>query len=64
MKNLIIRIFCISVLTILSCTQKPNYRQPNIDLSSVERDFKKWWTYQNSNILLSSDFIPIDVNSN
>jgi thiol-disulfide isomerase/thioredoxin len=64
MKNLIIRIFFISVFTILSCTQKPNYGQPNIDLSSVERDFKKWWSYQNSNILLSSDFIPIDVNSN
>jgi thiol-disulfide isomerase/thioredoxin len=64
MKNLVTLILIISLFTILSCTQKPDYGQPNIDFNSLEKDFNKWWSYHNNNILLSSDFIPLDEHSN
>jgi len=64
MKNLVVLIFLTSSLTILSCTQKHDYGRPSTDLASLERDFKKWWTYQSNNIILSSEFVPVDVNSN
>jgi thiol-disulfide isomerase/thioredoxin len=64
MKNFHIRILFVLLFTIISCTHKPDYGQPNIDPGSLETDFKKWWSYQYNNIILSSDFIPIDENSN
>lgn len=64
MKNFVIRILFILLLTIISCTQKPDYGLPDIDPASLEMDFMKWWSYHNNNILLSSDFIPLDEHSN
>jgi thiol-disulfide isomerase/thioredoxin len=64
MKNIVIIILSLFVLTILSCSQKTDYGQPSIDINNLENDFNRWWSYQNTNISLSSEFIPIDVNSN
>lgn len=37
---------------------------PNTDLSTLKTDFMQWWTYHSKNIILSSNFIPFNENSN
>jgi thiol-disulfide isomerase/thioredoxin len=64
MNNLWVKFLFIFILTTISCNQKSDYGQPDTELTSLETDFNKWWQYHNSNIELSSDFIPIDEFSN
>ena len=53
------------LLTLLiSCTEKTEFGKPNIDVQNISSDFSKWWKYQYDDIVLSSNFIPIDDSSN
>ena len=54
------------ILVSFSCSKKQEKSenvQPEIDLKSLETDFITWWTYHSKNIILSSDFTPVDQNS-
>jgi len=53
-----------SLITVVSCAQKAEYGQPDVNVESLKKDFMKWWTYYNNQINLSSDFIAIDTLSN
>jgi hypothetical protein len=53
---LIITIFCFSGII---CSH-----QIITDVSDLEKYFQKWWSYHNSNIFLSPNFIAIDNSSN
>jgi thiol-disulfide isomerase/thioredoxin len=63
MRNYILLTFLFAILALGSCSEKPKFGQPNVDFKAVEKDFLKWWTYHNNNIVLSSDFIAIDNSS-
>ena len=64
MKKYILLAFSVVLMSILSCSRKPNYGQPNVDFESIQKSQSKWWIYHNKNIVLSSNFIPLDHSSN
>lgn len=64
MKKPMFLILFLSVFAIVSCSEKPDAGQPNINVGMLQKDFMKWWTYYNESINLSSDFIAIDNSSN
>jgi peroxiredoxin len=63
MRNYLLLTFLFVVLALGSCSEKSKFGQPNVDFKTIEKDFIKWWTYHNNNIVLSSDFIAIDNSS-
>lgn len=62
MKKYTITLF-ISILVMVSCSEKTDYGQPNVDSENIQKDYMEWWTYYNDNIILSSNFIAIDNSS-
>jgi len=60
MKKHILLSFSISILVIVSCSEKTDYGKPNVDSENIQNDYMKWWTYHSDNIILSSDFIAIN----
>jgi len=64
MKKPMLLIIFLSVLAIVSCSEKPDVGQPNVNVGILLKDFMKWWIYYNESINLSSDFIAIDNSSN
>lgn len=63
MKKHILLTLSISILLMVSCSEKIDYGQPNVDSENIQKDYMKWWTYHSDNIILSSDFIGIDNSS-
>jgi len=63
MKSVRIFLSVFSVLVFLSCHKNSDYGIPEIDSSIIQKDFMNWWEYYSANIILSSDFIPLDENS-
>jgi peroxiredoxin len=57
------KLFLLVFLTIASCNTTPQYGIPEVDPIQIQNDFMKWWTYNRNNIILSSDFKPLDENS-
>lgn len=68
------QIFTILLLLIFvsSCKEKSektqlseqvNNLEPKINLTELETDFMKWWTYQSNNIILSSNFTGLNEKS-
>lgn len=64
MKKIILLILVITIVSIIACSKKTDYGQPNANFENLEKDFITWWTYHNNNIILSSNFITIDNLSN
>lgn len=64
MKKLILLTFSIAILSMIACSKKTDYGQPNANFKNLEKDFIAWWTYHKKNIKLSSNFIAIDNFSN
>ena len=64
MKYYILLALFVVLMSILSCSKKTNYGQPNVDFESIKKSQSLWWTYQNKNIVLSSNFIALDNLSN
>jgi len=64
MKKSILLALFIVLMAILSCSRKPNYGSPNVDVESIKKSQSLWWTYHNKNIVLSSNFIALDNLSN
>ena len=60
MKKIIIITIAITIISIIACSKKTDYGQPNVNFKNLEKDFISWWTYHNNNIILSSNFIGID----
>lgn len=58
MKKLILSLF----LILASCNRGPQYEIPKANPTIIQKDFKKWWTYNCNTIILSSDFKPLDEN--
>ena len=62
MKNKLLISF-ISFLVFVSCTNNTNKTRalnPEVDLAVLTSDYNKWWSYQYHEIILSSDFIPLN----
>lgn len=64
MKKNILTTLLILISIMISCLEKIDYDQPNIDIKSLERNYMKWWTYHNNNISLSSNFKAFDNSLN
>jgi len=64
MKGSILFLLLISLVVIVSCTDKPKNEQPDVNVENLQKDFMKWWSYYNMQINLSLDFTAIDNSSN
>ena len=64
MKGNILFLLMISLVVIVSCTEKPKNEQPDVNVENLQKDFMKWWGYYNGQINLSLDFTAIDNLSN
>jgi len=64
MKKVVLLAFSFAILSMMACSKKTDYGQPNANFKNLERDFIAWWTYHENNIILSSNFIAIDNLSN
>jgi len=64
MKKIILLTLAVAIISIIACSKKTDYGQPNVNFKNVEKDFITWWTYHENNIRLSSNFIAIDNLSN
>jgi len=60
MKKIILLTLAIAIISIMACSKKTDYGQPNVNFKNLEKDFISWWTYHKNNIMLSSNFIAID----
>jgi peroxiredoxin len=58
-RNLLL-ILAFATISIIACSEKTEYGQPNANFKNLEKDFITWWNYHNNNIVLSSNFIAID----
>lgn len=63
MKKLTILTILITLLISCSSIEKSPFGEPNIDIKTINTDFSLWWKYHSDNIVLSSNFIPIDDSS-
>jgi len=64
MKKYTLFLLFVVLIATISCSRKPNYGSPNVDFESIEKSQSLWWTYQNKNIILSSNFIALDHSAN
>jgi len=64
MKKYILFLLIVVLTATISCSRKPNYGSPNVDIESIKKSQSLWWTYHNKNIILSSNFIALDNLSN
>jgi peroxiredoxin len=51
-----------SILVLSSCYKNPDYGNPEVDVNIIQKEYMNWWTYYSKNIVLSSDYIALDVN--
>ncbi|MCK9640062.1 MAG: hypothetical protein M0R39_09155 [Prolixibacteraceae bacterium] len=63
MKQRIFLAFFIATISIMTCAQKPDLGQPDVNFKDIEKNYMQWWTYHYNNIILSSNFIAIDDSS-
>ena len=70
-KTLYFLMIFVTCLTLSSCQNKSKKVQSNLEtksitdnleINSLQRDFMKWWTYEKTEINLSSDFIALNTN--
>lgn len=64
MKKNIIFLLLIALIVIVSCAEKADDEQPDVNVEVLQKDYMKWWIYYSERINLSSDFIAIDHSSN
>lgn len=64
MKNNICLTLFISIFLLLGCSDKPKEIQQNTNITLISKNFTAWWEYHSNNIVLSSNFIPLDESSN
>lgn len=56
-------LFIITLFLSISCSEKKESIPPDTNPKTLETDFREWWDYHSKNIILSSDFIPVNENS-
>lgn len=56
--------FIVLSLIVTSCSGQIKFGNPEADPIQIQNKFMDWWTYQSRNIMLSGDFVPLDVLSN
>ena len=54
--------FIFLLFTVISCGQKTEFGAPIVDPKSIQNNFTNWWTYQATKIMLSRDYVALDVN--
>ncbi|WP_395049629.1 TlpA family protein disulfide reductase [Flavobacterium sp.] len=64
MKPSHLSILIFTVLVLSSCHKNSDYGNPEVDFYIIQKDYMSWWNYYSKNIILSSDFISLDENSN
>lgn len=57
--KLVLVVFLVSFF--ISCDGQNKYGNPDVDPLIIQKNFMEWWTYQSGNIMLSSDFIALDL---
>lgn len=62
-KYILVLLFVVLVAT-TSCSKKAGYGSPNVDFESIKKSQSLWWTYHYRNIILSSNFVALDISSN
>jgi len=62
MKKISILFFITLIFT--SCSGQTKYGEPEVDPIAIQSKFMDWWNYQYKNIMLSRDFVALDVTSN
>jgi len=66
MKKILLFTLSVFILLQASCTEKTRKKtdkEPNVNMESIESNFKNWWFYYSKNIILSSDFTALDQNT-
>lgn len=53
----------IFAVTLTSCSGQTKYGEPEVNPITIQSNFMDWWTYQYRNIMLSRDFVALDINS-
>lgn len=53
----------IFVLALTSCSGQTKYGEPEVNPIAIQSNFRDWSTYQYRKIMLSRDFVALDVNS-
>lgn len=48
-------------LIVSSCSGQTKFGNPEVDPIQIQNKFMDWWTYQSKNIMLSRDFVALDV---
>lgn len=48
--------------SVISCGQKTEFGVPLVNPKSIQNNFMNWWTYQATKIMLSGDYLALDVN--
>ena len=61
MKKLISYIILFLIIT--SCSGQTKFGKPEVNPIQIQNKFMDWWTYQSKNIMLSRDFIALDLQS-
>ncbi len=64
MKRTLLLTIAITIISIVACSKKADFGEPDASFKNLEKDFDGWWSYYKNNIVLSSDFIAIDDMSN
>jgi peroxiredoxin len=61
MKKISILFFIMLIFT--SCSGQAQYGEPEVNPIAIQSKFTDWWNYQYKNIMLSRDFVALDVTS-
>lgn len=51
------------MLIFASCSGQAQYGEPEVNPMTIQSKFTDWWNYQYKNIMLSRDFVALDVTS-
>jgi thiol-disulfide isomerase/thioredoxin len=60
MRKITCTILVLIALVSISCSKKREYGAPDVDFNKIKKSSSEWWVYNSENIILSSDFIPLD----
>lgn len=47
-------------IVFISCNSEMKYGTPNMDVTTLNTDFFKWYNYQHDSVVLSSEFVPLN----
>ena len=51
------------MLIFISCSGQTKYGEPEVNPIAIQSKFMDWWSYHYKNIMLSRDFVALDITS-